>query len=90
MPASTAGILWRRSVRRAKKFLSRDEDSGANRIARTTRLVIAGHSRSKNGVASLAYDPAISMIVARHCHFYRDDRDKPGHDNRCCLTLWMG
>jgi hypothetical protein len=29
------------------------------RIARTKRLVIAGHSRSKNGVASLAYDPAI-------------------------------
>jgi len=28
-------------------------------IARTEKLVIAGHSRSKNGVASLAYDPAI-------------------------------
>jgi hypothetical protein len=27
--------------------------------ARTNKLVIAGHSRSKNGVASLAYDPAI-------------------------------
>jgi hypothetical protein len=24
-----------------------------------SRIVIAGHSRSKNGVASLAYDPAI-------------------------------
>src|SRR5580692_2823921 len=41
--AATAGILWRRSVRRAKKFSSRDDDSGADRIARTIRLVmIAG------------------------------------------------
>jgi hypothetical protein len=35
MPVSTAGVLWRRSVRRAKKFSSRDDDSGADRIART-------------------------------------------------------
>jgi hypothetical protein len=28
-------------------------------IARKTGLVIAGHSRSKNGVTSLAYVPAI-------------------------------
>jgi hypothetical protein len=28
--------------------------------------VIAGHSRSKNGVASLAYDPAIHDEVPRH------------------------
>jgi hypothetical protein len=49
------------------EFLLRDDDSGADRIARTGRLVIAGHSRSKNGVASLAYDPAISMTVARLC-----------------------
>jgi len=42
-------------------------DSDANHIARMTKLVIAGHSRSKNGVASLAYDPAISMIMARPC-----------------------
>jgi hypothetical protein len=69
VPATTAGILWRRSVRRAEKFLRRDEDSGADRIARTIRRVIAG------------LDPAISMIVARLCHINRDDRDKPGHDN---------
>jgi hypothetical protein len=33
-----------------------------------------GHSRSKNGVASLAYDPRI--------HLFRlmDGRVKPGHD----------
>ena len=39
LPVSTAGSLWRRSVRRAKKFLPRDEDSGAERIARTGLLV---------------------------------------------------
>src|SRR3974390_1087658 len=42
--------------------------------------VIAGHSRSENGVTSLAYVPAIPMAAARHCHCDRDDRDKPGHD----------
>ena len=35
IPVSTAGVLWRRSVRRAEKFSSRDDDSGADRIART-------------------------------------------------------
>jgi hypothetical protein len=44
VPVTTAGILWRRSVRRAKKFPSRDDDSGADRIARTMKRVIAGHS----------------------------------------------
>src|SRR5580692_2176800 len=39
MPVSTAGLLWRRSVRRAKKFLPRDDNSGADRIARTRSLV---------------------------------------------------
>jgi hypothetical protein len=75
LPATTAGILWRRSVWRAKKFSSRDEHSGADRIARTRRLVIAG------------LDPAISIPVARLCPINRDDRDKPGHDNHRCLTL---
>jgi hypothetical protein len=43
MPVSTAGVLWRRSGRRAKKFLPRDDDSGADRIARTIPyVVIAG------------------------------------------------
>jgi hypothetical protein len=72
MPVSTAGILWRRSVRRAEVFGAlfalRDEDSGANGIARTKRCVIAG------------LDPAISMTMAWPCPTYRDDRDKPGHD----------
>ena len=42
MPVTTAGILWRRSVRRAEKFPSRDDDSGADRTARTMNRVIAG------------------------------------------------
>jgi hypothetical protein len=70
MPVTTAGILWRRSVRRAEKFSSRDDDSGADGIARTMKRVIAG------------LDPAISMIVAGLCPIHRDDRDKPGHDGR--------
>src|ERR1700735_5774557 len=43
IPVSTAGVLWRRSVRRAEKFLPRDDDSGADRIAGTLpHGVIAG------------------------------------------------
>jgi hypothetical protein len=37
-------------------------------------LAIAGHSRSKNGVASRAYDPAI------HRSKRMDARVKPAHD----------
>jgi hypothetical protein len=39
---------------------------------------MAGHSRSKNGVASLAYVPAIHDFLSR-CEDV-DARDKPGHD----------
>ena len=50
VPASTAGILWRRSVRRAKRFVASfgasDDDSGADRIARTRALVIPGRAAS--------------------------------------------
>jgi hypothetical protein len=42
-------------------------------------IVMAGHSRSKNGVAWLAYVPAISLRVALR-HPKRDHRDKPGDD----------
>ena len=45
IPVSTAGILWRRSVRRAEKFSSRDDDSGADRIARTTDASSPGLTR---------------------------------------------
>jgi len=42
-------------------------------------VVIAGHSRSKNGVASLAHDPAIhpSRLAIS---FWMDARVKPAHD----------
>jgi hypothetical protein len=43
------------------------------------KAVIAGHSRPQDGVASLAYDPAISLRRAL-CIHNRDGRDKPGHD----------
>jgi hypothetical protein len=39
--------------------------------------VMRGHSRSKNGVASLAYDPRIHVLLSREGV---DGRDKPGHD----------
>jgi hypothetical protein len=38
---------------------------------------MAGHGRSKNGVASLAYVPAIHVFPRRHGV---DARDKPAHD----------
>jgi hypothetical protein len=41
---------------------------------------MAGHSRLKDGVASLAYVPAISIREALHCPPKRDGRVKPGHD----------
>jgi hypothetical protein len=44
-------------------------------------IVMAGLSRSRNGVASLAYVPAISIQLAGHCHGHRDARDKRGHDS---------
>jgi hypothetical protein len=40
-------------------FLGVDKARVRSRIATTKRLFIAGHSRSKNGVALPAYDPAI-------------------------------
>jgi len=41
--------------------------------------VMAGHSRSKNGVASLAYVPAIHVFVQLGGQDV-DGRDKAGHD----------
>ena len=43
--------------------------------------VMAGHSRSKNGVASLAYVPAIPTRRAP-CLPKRDARLKPAHDDQ--------
>jgi hypothetical protein len=40
--------------------------------------VMAGHSRPKDGVASLAYDPAIHVFIQSKKDV--DARDKRGHD----------
>jgi hypothetical protein len=45
---------------------------------------MAGHSRSKNGVASLAYVPVISLREAR-CLPERSPRDKRGDDDSVLL-----
>ena len=43
---------------------------------------MAGHSRSKNGVASLAYVPAIHVLLATKKDV--DARHKAGHDAGRC------
>src|SRR5262249_52374877 len=48
------------------------------RIRSSCVALMAGHSRSKNGVASLAYAPAIHVVATRMEDV--DARDKPGHD----------
>jgi hypothetical protein len=50
------------------------------------QVVMAGHSRSKNGVLSHAYGPAISLGDAL-CLPKRDHRDKPGDDKEM-QTWW--
>jgi hypothetical protein len=42
--------------------------------------VMIGLGHSKNGVASLAYVPVISIPLATPCHKYRDCRIKSGND----------
>src|SRR6185312_7183944 len=42
--------------------------------------VMARHSRPEDGVASLAYVPAIPTSMARQCPMNRDGRHKAGHD----------
>ena len=44
-----------------------------------------GHSRSKNGVASLAYVPGIHVLLGCETKDV-DGRDKPGHDE--CLRIF--
>jgi hypothetical protein len=46
---------------------------------------MAGHSRSKNGVASLAYVPAIHALLPSIVPEDVDARDKPGHDEVSAL-----
>jgi hypothetical protein len=43
-------------------------------------IVMAGHSRPKDGVLSHAYVPAIPLGIAMPCLPKRDRRDKPGGD----------
>jgi hypothetical protein len=49
----------------------------------TLSTVTAGHSRPKDGVATLAYVPAIHALLWRQGV---DARDKRGHDERCILA----
>ena len=46
---------------------------------------MAGHSRPKDGVLSLAYVPAISLRLAMPCAPKRDD--KRGHDKKVTPPL---
>ena len=56
----------------------------------TLTFVIAGHSRTKDGVASLAYDAAIhdeeqrvTSVQFSRLHGLMDARVKPAHDAEC-------
>jgi len=54
-----------------------------------TKIVMPGHSRSKNGVASLAYVPGIHVFLPRAMATSQDvdGRDKPGHDEKGGLSV---
>ena len=52
-------------------------DDGEGADAATCTAVMAGHSRPKDGVASLAYVPAIHVLL---CGQGVDARDKRRHD----------
>jgi len=41
---------------------------------------MAGHSRPKHGVASLAHVPATQVLIL-HCNEVVDARDERGHDD---------
>jgi hypothetical protein len=49
-------------------------------------FIMAGHSRSKNGVASLAYVPAIHALICRMSEDV-DARHKAGHDASTGTTV---
>jgi hypothetical protein len=61
-------------------------------------MVIAGHSRPKDGVLSPAYDPAIHEVLRQRkaagvLRFIMDARVKPAHDvvaRRCLSTVGPG
>jgi hypothetical protein len=54
--------------------------------ASPAQLVMAGHSRPKDGVLSRAYVPAISFREAKPCPPKRDRRHKAGDDRGGRLT----
>ncbi len=49
-----------------------------------THPVMAGHSRPKDGVASLAYFPAIHVLLGGQGV---DARHKAGHDEQECVGV---
>ena len=51
------------------------------REAQLSKFVMPAHSRSKNGVASLAYVAGIHVLRRIHKQGV-DGRDKPGHDGK--------
>jgi hypothetical protein len=65
--------------------------AGVFLLAQATNVVVAGldHSRSKNGVASLAYATPLRRALSQ-CAPKRDGRDKPGHDNTEALVCLLG
>jgi hypothetical protein len=54
---------------------------------KTNQSVMPGHSRSQNGVASLAYVPRIHVLAAFSAQKDVLGRDKPGHDGNCIKPI---
>ncbi|OAF15363.1 hypothetical protein AYJ54_40440 [Bradyrhizobium centrolobii] len=52
--------------------------------AQSFHNVMPGHSRPKDGVASLAYVPGIH--ASPHARMRMDGRDEPGHDEAAKAT----
>jgi hypothetical protein len=70
--------VWAEAVLAASAIAK--QASGVENLDIIPPFVITGHSRSKNGVASLAYVPVIPIHVAQPRLPDRDRRDKPGDD----------
>ena len=67
--------------------------TAAFQFARWPIHVMAGHGRSKNGVASLAYDPAIHVLLATKKEVdARNAGTKPGMtaENSAAARSWRG
>ncbi|MBN8972756.1 MAG: hypothetical protein J0H51_12150 [Rhizobiales bacterium] len=68
------------SVTDAQDLQSNDLVFGEN-----TQIDLSGHSRSKHGVASLAYVPNIHVSFLSDACEDVDGRDEPGHDEPLIL-----